>query len=407
MSSGAAQRYDVLIVGGGMVGLVLARALLDARLPRPLRIGIVEPNPPAASQADEPLDLRVSALSLASVALLDAAGCWTSLPPATVSAYTRMHVWQGGAPDSDHAIRFTAAECGVRELGHIVENRAVRRALWQTLAADPRCEFIAAPATGIELHAAHCLLQTDAGELQARLLVGADGARSRVREQLQIRQRERAYEQNALVAHLRSAQPHAATARQKFLPGGPAALLPLADGRVSLVWSVPAAESRALLELDDAAFAARLATELDHVLGELECTTPRASFPLVRAHAAHYTGARYALLGDAAHRVHPLAGQGANLGMLDAAVLAAELVQHLQSRWADPGDPRVLRRYERRRKSDNALTMGAMDGLDGLFRSGLADLAGAGMGLVDRSAALKSALARYAMGTDRQIDPRG
>ncbi len=399
--------YDVLVVGGGMVGLMLARLLLDRPTPRPLRIGICEARPPGEPVADEPLDLRVSALSLASSALLDAAGCWAALPPAVVSAYSRMHVWQGGAPDGEHAIEFTAAECGVPALGHIVENRAVRRALWQALAADGRCDFITEPAERLESQTDSYRLQLASRSVQARLLVGADGARSWVREQLHIAQRERAYDQNAIVAHLATERPHAATAWQKFLDGGPAALLPLADGRVSLVWSAPATASRDLLELDDAAFAARLGAALDHVLGELVCTTPRVSFPLARAHAERYTGARYALLGDAAHRVHPLAGQGANLGMLDAAVLADELSRHLQSRWADPGDPRVLRRYERRRKSDNALTMGAMDGLDGLFRSGLADWAGAGMGLVDRSATLKAALARYAMGIDRQVRSRG
>jgi ubiquinone biosynthesis UbiH/UbiF/VisC/COQ6 family hydroxylase len=190
---------------------------------------------------------------------------------------------------------------------------------------------------------------------------------------------------------------HAETAWQCFLSGGPVALLPLADGRSSLVWSCPDELAAELLAMDDAAFAERLGAAVDHVLGNLEVMTPRLSFPLGSGYAPHYSGRRYALIGDAAHRVHPLAGQGVNLGLLDAACLVDELSQHMGLPVADPGDPRVLRRYERGRKGDNLLTLGTMDVLNRLFGGPAADIAGFALGVIDRSGPLKSSLARYAM----------
>ena len=389
---------DIAVVGGGITGLLLARMLADVKCGAdPVRIAVVEPRPPVP--ADGELDLRVSALSPASLAALDTAGCLTRLPEYAHCGYDVMRVWQddtGG--EGDHAIRFTAAQVGVPTLGSIVENRAVRSALWELLEEDDQCAFLTTSVSALAMHEDRAELQLEDGVLRARLLVAADGAQSPLREQLGIQCREQAYGENAIVTHLRCEKPHAATAWQKFLPGGPAALLPLADGRVSLVWSHPDDQTDELLALSDEEFAGRLGAALDNVLGQFTCTMPRAAFPLVSAHAERYTGPRFALLGDAAHRIHPLAGQGVNLGIRDVSVLAQEVREFLQRPWADPGDPRMLRRYERARKGDNALTLRAMQGLDGVFRSGLADLAGAGMGMVDRSGLLKSMLARYAIG---------
>lgn len=392
-----AQQFDAVIVGGGMVGLLLARLLEQETTA--LRIGVIEPDPPVTRAADAPLDLRVSALSPVSLELLDRAGALPLLPEHTVQAYDEMRVWQdGGGPDGERALSFSAAELGAATLGSIVENMAVREALWALVSESAAIELITAPATALTHTDNACVVSCGDREIHARLLVGADGARSWVRRQLEIDCREHAYRQNAMVAHLATQAPHANTAWQKFLPDGPVALLPLADGRCSLVWSHPESRTDALLSLPDDEFAEHLCRQVDGVLGKLQCTTPRASFPLLRGHAQAYTGPRFALLGDAAHRVHPLAGQGANLGFLDAVALAEELGRHLQHRRADPGDPLVLRRYERQRKGDNALTLGVMDGLNALFRSPLAGLAGAGLGIVDRAGPVKRLLADYAMG---------
>lgn len=391
---------DIAIVGGGIVGLLLARLVSDLRVAgRPLRVALVEPRPPVAALPGEDLDLRVSALSPASLRVLDAVGCMPLLPAQALSSYERMCVWQGDAgPGVRHTITFSAAELGASQLGAVAENRALRLALWTLLESRPDCLLLQQETVAVREEQDSCVLQLDTSEVYASLVVAADGTRSRVRELLGIDWQERSFGANALVTHLQSTRPHASTAWQKFLPGGPAALLPLADGRVSLVWSHPQEQSEELLALDDDQFAARLSAELGYVLGDLTCTTGRATFPLASAHAGRYTGRRYALVGDAAHRIHPLAGQGANLGIADVAALAQALQAHLAMPCADPGDPLVLRRYERARKGDNAVTLGAMVGLDGLFRSALADMAGAGMGLVDRSGPMKALLARYAMG---------
>jgi len=397
--------FDIVIVGGGIVGLTLARLLslqlTDWARDRPF-IAVIEAHPPPLPPPAE-LDLRVSALSPASLSLLKQAGCLNSIAKTVRCSYDSMRVWQDDAgPDGSHAISFTAAELGTAELGQIVENRAVRAALWQAVAEVPSIQLLTRPAQSLQLSDDDCRVELEELTLHARLLVGADGANSWVRQQLGVAVREQSYQQNAIVTHLASELPHGNTAWQKFLPGGPAALLPLADGRSSLVWSHPEAETEQLMALSDAEFAALLTTQLDGVLGELRCTTSRAYFPLLRSHAEHYTGRRFVLLGDAAHRVHPLAGQGANLGLQDAAVLVDELSVHLQHALADPGDPRVLRRYERRRKGGNALTMGTMDVLNALFRSPLAASAGAGLGMVEQLAPLKRLLADQAMGDPRR-----
>lgn len=398
MNSRAMEAFDLVVCGGGSVGLLLVQ-LLRQRLPAGAqpRIAVIEPQPPAPELPD--VDLRVAALSPASRALLESAGAWERLAPAKRCAYERMRVWQGAAgPNAAGALVFDAAETGLRELGHIVESHALRLSLWQQLESTDGCEVVSAAADALELDAAVVRIGLGSRQIETRLVVGADGAGSWLRERLRVAQREYDYGQRAIVCHLQPELSHAATAWQKFLPAGPAALLPLADGRVSLVWTVAASTADDLLALSDTAFAARLTEELDGALGELRLTTPRVAFPLAAAHAERYTGERFALLGDAAHRVHPLAGQGLNLGIQDADVLAAELAQQWMQRAADPGDLRVLRRFERRRRGDVELTMTAMTALNRLFGSPLAGFAGTGMGLLNRSPTLKARLARYATG---------
>jgi len=392
---------DIAIAGGGIVGLVFARLLaagLQQAGTRP-SITLLEPDPPQELQ-DADIDLRVSALSPASREVLHDAGIWQLLPASKVCAYERMCVWQAGhSIDGTHSIRFDAAELGEPDLGHVVENRALRQAAWQQVMSAGIGISSASRAIGITEQQSSCEIAFANGErLSARLLVGADGVRSMVRAQMGVNFREWAHTQSAIVAHVATEKPHAGTAWQSFLPGGPVALLPLADGRSSLVWSCPTAQARELQEMDIQNFDKALTAAFAATLGTVHCTTDRASFPLATGYADRYTGRRFALIGDAAHRVHPLAGQGVNLGLLDAALLAEVLLAHLLKPAADPGDPVALRRYERGRKGANLLALGTMDAINRAFSGSARDIAGRGLGIVDQLTPLKSRLARYAMG---------
>jgi 2-octaprenylphenol hydroxylase len=409
MNSGqTALDFDVAIVGGGIVGLAFAR-LLAAGLEEagnPQRIALLETHPPESVAANADIDLRVSAIAPASRAILQTMGVWEQLPANRVSPYERMCVWQAqGTAGGAKSISFDAAEYGLASLGHIVENRAMRFASWRQVAALASITVISGQKTiALSEQSDHCSITLeDSSTLRARLVVGADSARSWVREQLGVGFSEVLYDQSAIVAHIASEQPHRATAWQRFLPGGPVALLPLADGRSSLVWSCLNAQAKDLLAMDVADFNKHLTDALDHQLGPLECTSERMSFPLGTGHADQYTGRRFALIGDAAHRIHPLAGQGVNLGLLDAAVLAEKLVEHFALPAADPGDPLILRRYERARKGDNMLTVGAMDAINRLFWGPIGGIGGLGLGAVDKLPLVKARFAEYAMGRGRSL----
>ncbi len=347
------------------------------------------------------------AIAPAGRAILEACGGWNTLPPGMAAPYERMRVWQAGStPFGAGSIGFDAADSGTPDLGHIVDHDWLRLGLWNAL-GDPAGGQVdlltASPPVGLEARPeAMTVRLADGTDLGARLLVGADGADSWVRTELQLPTTGRDYGQLAVVAHVSSERPHERTAWQCFTPGGPVALLPLADGRSSIVWSCFEPEAEEILDLTDDAFGARLTTATGHVLGNLRATTPRRALPLAARHTHRYTGARFALIGDAAHQIHPLAGQGINLGLLDVAALAGTLAAHLRgTRLADPGDALVLRRYERWRKGANLLTMAAMEGLHRVFTSdftALARVAAAGLGAVDRMPAVKRLLMAQAAG---------
>lgn len=393
--------FDIVVAGGGMVGAAFAALLASRPETARLRVALLEPGPAVPPAPGDPLDLRVSALSRAAQRLLEQSGAWPPVVARGVAPYRRMVVWDAAdGPEGPGAIRFDAAELAEPDLGHIAENRCVQAAL--LAAAQQRGVILLR--TGLEgftVDRRTALLSTpDGRRLACALLVGADGHDSAVRRLAGIVTRGWDYAQRGIVAHLAPARPHQQTAWQRFLPGGPLALLPLADGRVSLVWTVPAAEAEALVALDDAAFGARVTEASGGVLGALTPTTPRAGFPLRLMHATEYTRPRLALVGDAAHAVHPLAGQGVNLGFMDAAALAQVLGEALTA-GEDPGEHAVLRRYERWRKAENLPAMALMDGLQKLFDSDLPLLAWArraGLGLVDRADPVKRGLIRRAMG---------
>ncbi len=393
-------QWDMVVVGGGLVGLLFARLVTALSPTAALRIAVLDRQSPAAPT--ERIGLRVSALSPASREMLEYCDVWAQLPAQRLSPYQRMVVWRDAQAGAAERLIFDAAEQGLSELGHIVENDLLRHALWQSAAAAgvqmitaaaPAALAIGSDAVDLTLH--------DDRVLQTRLLVGADGASSWVRQSLAIENGWRAYGQRGLVTHVQTEKPHAQTAWQRFLPDGPLAFLPLADGRSSIVWSCPDAQAEALLALDAHALGQQLTVASQQQLGEITVSEPARAFPLAAAHAQRYVQERCALLGDAAHQIHPLAGQGVNLGMLDAAVLADELVSHLRQPGSDPGDLRPLGRYQRRRKGDNLATLGGMDILNSLFSRGspgTATFAARGLGLVQRFSPLKRELAEHALG---------
>jgi 2-octaprenylphenol hydroxylase len=387
--------HDVAIVGGGVVGSALACALADTGL----SVALIDAQTPAPYDAKAEVDLRVFALSVASRHILEALQVWESVAAARVSPYREMQVWDAGGKGRIH---FDSADLGQAELGYIAENSLLQHALWARLTGDSQVRMIhPAKVASLSLDDESATLTLDAGQrLKVRLVVAADGAGSATRTLAGIEVDNLLYDQRAVVAHVRTEQPHQATAWQRFLPTGPVALLPLADGRVSVVWSADETEAARILSLPDAGFCAALTTASEARLGQVVTTTRRAAFPLQRLHAREYVRERFALAGDAAHALHPLAGQGVNLGLLDAAALA-QVIAEAARKGRDIGDLGVLRRYERWRKGDNLAMIFALDGFKRLFSNdvaGVSMLRNVGLRAVDRFTPLKHAFVRRAMG---------
>jgi len=405
--------FDVVIVGAGVIGTVMASLLLARRLADAGRVAVVADRltPPAAdaaaaagggyaSSAAPDWDLRVVALSRASQRLLQACGIWESLPPERVFAYERMCVWDAsGAPQGAGSLTFDCAEIGEPNLGFIVEARALQACCLKAAGALGAV-LIEAGVAELAVNAAEARVRLDDGrDLSARLIIAADGSESKSRQLLGIDTAAHAYHQDALVAHVRTENSHQSTAWQRFLPTGPLAFLPLPDGRSSIVWSAMRAEAKRLRALDAAAFGAALTEASGSVLGTVELTTPVAGYPLKLQYAVDYVRARAVLLGDAAHAVHPLAGQGLNLGLLDCASLAEVLACAAEP--ALIGEYHLLRRYERWRKSENLLAAAALDGLERLFTNdnpALKGLRAAGLEVVGRLPMIKRAFAQRALG---------
>ena len=392
---------DVAIQGAGMVGLLLAAAL--AR--QGLRVVLLDSGEPPQWQADR-YARRVCAINLASERLLRALGVWEALQRQRISPFRAIRVWDslGGGH-----IAFDAADLGEPHLGHIIENELIRSVLHQAIIA----------AHGVEMRMPACIQRLEPGDetvvlrltngsrITAGLVVGADGARSAIRGLLGIPVRSASYSQKGVVAAIRTEIPHGEVARQWFLPGGPLAFLPLADGRCSIVWSLPAAEAEARLGLDEAAFCEALTHASAGRLGAVLEVGERGAFPLHRLHAARYCTERAALIGDAAHVIHPLAGQGVNLGFQDAAVLARVVID-AKRRGRDIGGRLALRRYERARRGENLLMEWSMEGFHQLFtrsKPSLVHLRSLGLGITDRIGLAKRFFMRRAIGSGASILP--
>lgn len=333
-----------------------------------VRVALLEGRAPRRSWPAGEIDHRVSALSRASQRILVRLGVWESMAGLGVSPYRAMEVWDAGG---DGQIQFDSADIGEPDLGHIVENRVTQLALWQRLEGLDSVRLCCpAKPRGLVVEDRSVRLTLDSGEpLVGRLLVGADGRDSAIRQWAGIGTQGWDYDQQALVANVSHELPHQETARQRFMTSGPLAFLPLADGHASsIVWSTSPAQAKQLLEQDEAGFGADLGRAFSYRLGAIRSVGARGCFPLRLQHAERYVQPRLALVGDAAHAIHPLAGQGVNLGFLDAAVLA-EVVLHALARGRDPGQLGALRRYERARKGDNLAMLAAMDGFKRLFGS--------------------------------------
>ena len=391
---------QVAIVGGGMVGAALAAGL--AR--RGFRVALVERRAPQREWPADEVDLRVSALTRASQRLLQNLDAWPRMVARRVSPYRAMEVWDA---TGSGRIRFDAADIGEPDLGHIVENRVTRLALWEQIEADGEVEFLCPDAvSALRPGDAHPVLELESGaRVDAELVVGAEGADSPLRRMAGIESSGWAYDQHAIVATIWPERHHGETARQRFMPTGPLALLPIDDGRCSIVWSTSPEQAERLMALDDDGFCAALTGASERVLGRIRRVGPRAVFPLRLRNADHYVKPGLALVGDAAHGIHPLAGQGVNLGFLDAAELIDVLTAARQA-GRPLGSLNTLRRYERARRSADMEMLALMDLFKRLFSNELPPLRllrNLGLRLADASGPFKGLLVRRAMGLTGEL----
>ena len=408
-------QYDVVIVGAGLVGQSIAAALVQGNqaLKQPLKTALIDPNfsqqPPAAGTDISDFDLRVSALTEKTRAFLEQLGAWQNIPAERLAPYTSMVVWDG---EGTGAVNFAAADLHVPARGHIVENRHTLWGIQQSLQASADAghgavDILAEKVRYLDNRDAqgYTPVALENGTLlQAKLVIGADGALSRVRAWAGLPTREWDYGHHAIVATVRCEQPVAATAWQRFRPQGPLAFLPMPHDEhlASIVWSTSEEEADELLALDDDAFNAALTQAFEGRLGAVTASSAKARFPLRQRHAKDYWCEGIVLAGDAAHTIHPLAGQGVNLGFKDAQTLAEELLR-AQAKGLDIGSALVLARYQRRRQADNLSTMAVMEGFKRLFAADdplLRWMRNEGMRLFDRLLPVKQHVVMKAMGLD-------
>ena len=391
---------DLIIVGAGMVGSALALALQD----QGLEILLVDGGPLSVKPFDPhaAFEPRVSALSGASQRILERLGVWAGIAARRTSPYGDMQVWDGSGTGHIH---FSAASVHAEVLGHIVENRVVQDALLERLHDSSIGLLANARVEQLRRSGDDWLLSLkDGRELRAPLLIAADGANSAIRRLAGCATREWDYLHHAIITSVRCSKPHQATAWQRFTDDGPLAFLPLAgppgEHWCSIVWSTTPTEAERLMALDDAGFRRALGFAFEHRLGEVLQADARLCIPLRQRHAKRYIEDGLALIGDAAHSIHPLAGQGVNLGFLDVAVLA-EVLLHAIQRGERLSDVKVLSRYERRRMPHNLAMMAAMEGFQRLFQAdplALRWLRNSGLNLVDGLGEGKALLVRQALG---------
>ena len=390
------QNVDVAIVGGGMVGLALACGLQGSGL----RVAVLEQNVPQPVAQDAPPELRVSAINAASEKLLTHLGVWSEIVAQRASCYHGMEVWD---KDSFGHIAFDDESMGYSHLGHIIENAVIHHALWQKAQSCSDVTLLApAQIQQVAWGENEAFITLQSGDmLTARLVVGADGANSWLRNKADIPLTFWDYDHHALVANIRTEQPHDAVARQVFHGEGILEFLPLSDPHLSsIVWSLPPQEATRLQSMPEEVFNQQLSVAFDMRLGLCKLESERKAFPLMGRYARNFAAHRLALVGDAAHTIHPLAGQGVNLGFMDAAELIGE-IKRLHQQGKDIGQHLYLRRYERSRKHSAAVMLASMQGFRELFKGNnpakklLRDI---GLSLADNLPGVKPRLLKQAMG---------
>lgn len=381
--------FDLIIVGGGLAGLSLACALRESRL----KVALVENRAPTRPEG---WDARIYAISPANAAFLESIGIWRHLDPERMAAVQAMDV----SGDAGGHLRFSAYDTGVGELAWIMESSLMACELWETAKRQANITlFSPAKPQSFTTDAHGASLTLDDGRtLTARLLVGADGRDSWVRQQAGLAAHTTPYGEMGVVANFATEKAHRGTAWQWFREDGILAYLPLPGKLMSIVWSTPDAHAEELLQLAPEDFARRVAAAGQQVLGDLEVVTPAAGFPLRLIRVPQVIAPRLALVGDAGHGIHPLSGHGINLGYQDAATLADIL--NTTPEWQDIGDAALLRRYQRQRREQVNLLQGTTHALNRLFKldvPGLKHLRNLGLSVTDRLTFAKSALVRYAL----------
>ena len=387
--------YDIVIVGGGIVGLTMANSLLGLNL----KVALIERYEPVAVTAE--INNRVSAINRAAITFFQQAGIWQHMPPERLSDFLKMHVWDTTGVGQ---IDFDSAEYGAQALGYIIENNVLQQALRDNLKPSENIDCLCPYAIqSVDLtHSKQFVTLDDGSELSCNLIIGADGGDSIVRQAANIDFQRKTYGQLGVVATVATELPHDKTARQCFLPSGPLAFLPLADGRCSIVWSLDEEQADIVMSLDDDTFSRQLEHAFEFKLGAVASVSPRSAFPLAHGHVNAYVQSGLALIGDAAHTIHPLAGQGANLGIMDALSLADIIKTALEQnrQWYAL---HTLRGYERQRKGDNLLMEAAMSGFKALFGNQdplLGTLRNTGLNMVNQLPMVKHQLMQHALGLD-------
>ena len=389
--------FDIVIIGGGIVGLSFACELVDTDF----SVAIVERNELKPLTGETP-DCRVSAINRYALQRYHQNGVSQSALMQRSCVFEKMFVWdQTGVGQ----IQFDSAELGVAELGIIVENRVLQHMLLERVKAAKNIHYLCPQQIErinyqADVDTSSVIVLSSGTEISAKLLVGADGANSKVREVANIERSQQSYQQQGLVCNVSTSESHQNTAWQCFMPSGPLAFLPLFNKQCSIVWSLDEAAASEHMALDDEGFKQALAEASEYKLGEITEVSQRFLFPLKHGHATDYVKPGLALIGDAAHSIHPLAGQGANLGIADAAVLA-EIISQAKAADRQWASLHTLSKYQRQRKGANQMMELSMTGFKELFgreNTLLSEIRNAGLSLVDHLPALKYRIIKQALG---------